>query len=81
MAIPQEIIDQFNYDKGYCEGAKAVLNLQIGCQPLTSIQDFVQRLEAKFKQLETLIAQARAAEKPKAKVIKKKAAKPKKVKS
>lgn len=81
MAITQDILDQFNYDRGYCEGAKAVLALQLSCRPLTSIQDFVKRIEDKVKQLETLIAEARLAEKPKAKVINKKAVKPKKVTS
>lgn len=78
MSVPQDILDQFNYDKGFYDGAKAVLDLQIRCQPLTSIQEFVSRIDIKFKQLEHLITQAKLIEKPKE--VKKKVVKPKKVK-
>lgn len=55
MSLAQEwSVSTFFYDKGFYEGAKAVLSMQLNAKTLAEIQSVVVSLEHKFKQLEAV---------------------------
>jgi hypothetical protein len=58
MSLAQEwSISTFFYDKGFYEGAKAILNMQLSAKTLSEIQSLVSSLEQKFNQLEAVHAE------------------------
>jgi hypothetical protein len=45
-------VSTFYYDKGFFEGARHILSLQLQARPLCEIQSLVSTLESKFRELE-----------------------------